>query len=168
MTATTPPQVAASFRVDVERLREMGVADPYSPSSIEHYKSGKLTSDERLFFTLWGSQYLPASTFSERKRLATKGGAVASAYFVVSGDLLGIDGDLIYRLGPGSVIGLAEGLARLPYSMTVVSVSALQVRIFPMHKIDEMLERMPTGFRSILRTTVDRTLGIDRKAGAAQ
>ena len=31
MTATTPPQVAASFWVDVDRLHEVGMADPYSP-----------------------------------------------------------------------------------------------------------------------------------------
>jgi CRP-like cAMP-binding protein len=74
--------------------------------------------------------------------------------------MLALDGDHIYRIGPGSVIGLAEGLAGLPYSMTVVAVSAVQVRLIAMHKVDVLLPKMPAGLRGILRSAVMRTLAL--------
>ena len=122
-------QATASFSVDIEHLHALGVVDPYSPKSLELYSSGQLSSEERLYFTLWGSSQLSTASFSARQKLVTKGAEVHAAYFIVSGQMLALDGDHIYRIGPGSVIGLAEGLAGLPYSMTVVAVSAVQVRL---------------------------------------
>jgi CRP-like cAMP-binding protein len=151
---------ASSFAVDIDHLHALGVVDPYSPKSLELYGSGKLTSEERLYFTLWGSSQLSTASFSARKRLVTKGAEVHAAYFIVSGNLLGIDGDTIYRLGPGSVIGLAEGVGGLPYSMTVVSVDAVQARLIAMHKVDGLLAKMPAGLRGILRSAVVRTLAL--------
>ena len=117
---------------------------------MELYRSGKLTSDERLYFTLWGSSHLNSSLISDQTRIATTGQPVTTVCVVIE----------VYRLGPGSVIGLAEGLAHLPYSMTVVTVSKVQVRLFAMHKINALLDRTPNAFKSIMRTTVMRTLGI--------
>ena len=92
--------------------------------------------------------------------LKQQGHEVHAAYFIVSGHLLGIDGDTIYRLGPGSVIGLAEGLGGLPYTMTVVAVDAVQARLVSMHKVDVLLPKMPAGLRGILRSAVMRTLAL--------
>lgn len=150
----------ASFAVDIDHLHALGVVDPYSPKSLELYGSGKLTSEERLYFTLWGSSQLSTASFSARKRLVTKGAEVHAVYFIVSGHLLGIDGDDIYRLGPGSVIGLAEGIGGLPYSMTVVAVDSVQARLVAMHKIDGLIPKMPAGLRGILRSAVMRTLNL--------
>lgn len=153
-------EVTASFAVDTDHLHALGVVDPYAPKSLELYASGKLTSEERLYFTLWGSAQLTSCSFSARKKIVTKGTEVHAAYFIVSGNLLAIDGDTIYRLGPGSVIGLAEGLGGLPYSMTVVTVDPVQARLVAMQKVDVLLAKMPAGLRGILRSTVMRTLAL--------
>ena len=153
-------EVKGSFSVDIEHLHALGVVDPYSPKSLELYSSGKLSSEERLYFTLWGSSQLSTASFSARKRLVAQGEEVHAAYFIVSGNLLGIKGDEVYRLGPGSVIGLAEGVGGLPYSMTVVSVDAVQARLVAMHKLDGLLPKMPVGLRGILRSAVMRTLAL--------
>ena len=153
-------QATASFAVDIDHLHALGVVDPYSPKSLELYSSGQLTSEERLYFTLWGSSHLSTASFSARQKLTTKGAEVHAAYFIVSGHLIGVDGDNIYRLGPGSVIGLAEGVGGLPYSMTVVAVDAVQARLISMHKVDVLLPKMPAGLRGILRSAVMRTLGL--------
>ena len=153
-------EISSSFAVDIDHLHALGVVDPYSPKSLELYGSGKLSSEERLYFTLWGSSQFSSASFSARKRLVTQGTEVHAAYFIVSGHLLGIDGDTIYRLGPGSVIGLAEGLGGLPYSMTVVAVDAVQARLVAMQKVDVLLSRMPSGLRGILRSAVVRTLAL--------
>lgn len=66
------------------------------------------------------------------------------------------------RLGPGSVIGLAEGIGGLNYSMTVVAVSTVQVRVLPMYVISKLVTKMPSGLRGILKSTVMRTLNLDK------
>jgi CRP-like cAMP-binding protein len=151
--------ITSTYKVDTDHLHEIGVVDPYSKRSMDMYRSGKLTSDERLYFTLWGSSH-HSSLLADHTRIATAGQPVTTVCVVIEGSLLAIEGESVYRLGPGSVIGLAEGLAQLPYSMTVVTVTKVQVRLFAMHKIIALLDRTPNAFKSIMRTTVMRTLGI--------
>jgi CRP-like cAMP-binding protein len=154
-------KVVAGFEVAVEKLHALGVVDPYCRHSLELYASGKLTSEERLYFVLLSSATLNSAPFTANKSIVTKGQPVGAAYFVVRGQLLGVDGDKLYRLGPGSVIGLAEGLAGLPYSMSAVTVSTVETRVIPVHQIASMLGKMPAALRGIVRTVVMRTLGLD-------
>jgi CRP-like cAMP-binding protein len=72
--------------------------------------------------------------------------------------VLGIKGNEIYRFGPGSVIGLAEGFGGLPYSMDAISVDDVQVRVFPIHVISMLMKSMPPGLKGILKSIVMRTL----------
>jgi CRP-like cAMP-binding protein len=153
-------QVTSGFAVDIDHLHALGVVDPYSSKSMELYSSGQLSSEERLYFTLWGSSQLSTTSFGARQKLAVKGAEVHAGYFIVSGQLLGIDGDAIYRLGPGSVIGLAEGIGGLPYSMSVVAVGPVQARLISMNKVDQLMRKMPTGLKGVLRSAVMRTLAL--------
>ena len=157
----TTPHVAASFAVDVEPFATVGVIDPYGDDSLALYASGRLTSEQRLLLALWGSTQLSSASFDARQRLATQGEAIAAAYVVISGQALGVAGEQVYRLGPGSVIGLAEAFAGLPYSMTVVAVTPLQARLLPAGQILALLPRLPTGLKAILRSAVVRTLALD-------
>ena len=154
--------VASQYEVSLEKLASLGVSDPYSLASLQIYASGKLSSDERLYFTLWGCQHLSAANFNAKQPLATRGGEVSAAYFIVRGRLLGVEGERIYRLGPGSVIGLAEGLAHLPYSMSVVCVTDVEARLLPIAQVDRLVPRMPLALRGIMRSAVVRTLKLDK------
>ena len=49
-------EFSASFEVDIEHLHTLGVVDPTSPKSLDIFASGKLNSNERLYFSLWGSK----------------------------------------------------------------------------------------------------------------
>ena len=102
--------VSAAFAVNIEHLHALGVVDPYSEQSLQLYHSGKLNANERLYFSLWGSSELSTSLIRARTRFAKQGEPVSSAYFIIKGAALGVKDDEIYRLGPGSVIGLAEGV----------------------------------------------------------
>jgi CRP-like cAMP-binding protein len=155
-----PRVITAEFEVDTTHLHSLGVMDPYSSNSLSIYTSGKLSSSERLYFSIWSSSVLSTLHFSARLRIATRGRNVTTAYFIVAGKALGINGDKIYRLGPGSVIGLAEGMAGLPYFMDVIAVSSVQVRTIHMHQINRLLINMPLGLKGILRSAVVRTLGL--------
>lgn len=160
--------VASQFEVSLDKLNALGVIDPYSEASLAIYASGQLTSDERLYFTLWGCQHLSAANFNAKQVLAVRGAEVASAYFIVRGRLLGINGDRIYRLGPGSVIGLAEGLGGQSHSMQVVCVSDVEARLIPVSQVGRLIPRMPSGLRGIMRSAVMRTLKLDKAPQALE
>jgi hypothetical protein len=152
--------VSASFEVDIAHLHELGVVEPSSARSLEIFTSGQLNSNERLYFSLWGSKLLSTVSFAAKKKLFTQGEDVSAAYFVVSGQLLAVQGERIERMGPGSVICLAEGLAGLPSSKTVITVNAVQARIIPLHKVDSFIPHLPQALRDTIRTNVMRTLGV--------
>ena len=144
---TTNKYVAASFSVNIEHLHALGVRDPYSEQSIQLYHSGKLNANERLYFSLWGSTELSTSLIRAKTRFARQGEPVSSAYFVIKGAVLGVKGDDIFRLGPGSVIGL-----------DAIAVDDVQVRVFPTYVISKLVKNMPPGLKGILKSTVMRTL----------
>ena len=64
-------EVAASFEVDIDHLHSLGVKDPYSSASLQIYKSGKLNSNQRLYFSLWGSKLLSTVSFDAKKKIIT-------------------------------------------------------------------------------------------------
>ena len=152
--------LSASFEVDIQHLHDLGVVDPSSARSLEIFTSGQLNSNERLYFSLWGSKLLSSVSFEAKKKLFYKGEEVSVAYFIVTGSLLAIDGERIERMGPGSVICLSEGLAGLPSSKTVITVNPVQARIIPLHKVDSFVPHLPQALRDTIRTNVMRTLGI--------
>lgn len=155
-------EITASFGVDIDRLHRLGAVDPYSKESLTLYASGQLTSNERLYFTLWGCSEMNLSLFEPNARICAAGKPAESAYFIVSGTAIGIQGHHIYRLGPGSVIGLAEGIAEIDYVMTVVAVSAVQVRVMPMGSINLQILNMSQGLKGIVRSLVMRTLKLPK------
>jgi hypothetical protein len=154
-------EFSATFEIDVEHLHALGVVDPNSPKSLDIFASGKLNSNERLYFSLWGSKFLSTASFEAKKKIFQQGEDVAVAYFIVSGSLLAVNGQIIERLGPGSVLCLAEGLAGLPAPKTVITVTPVQARIIPLHKVDHMVPNLPHAIRQIIRTTVKRTLALN-------
>ncbi len=81
-------KITSTYQVDTDHLHEIGVVDPYSKRSMELYRSGKLTSDERLYFTLWGSSHLNSSLISDQTRIATTGQPVTTVCVVIEGSLL--------------------------------------------------------------------------------
>ena len=155
---STSKFAASSFAVNIDHLHALGVRDPYSKQSLELYHSGKLNANERLYFSLWGSSELSTSLIRAKTRFARQGEPVNSAYFVIKGAVLGVKGDEIFRLGPGSVIGLAEGVGGLPHYMDAVAVDDVQVRVFPIYAISKLVKNMPPGLKGILKSTVMRTL----------
>lgn len=151
-------EIKGSFAVEIDHLHQMGVVDPTSPKSIEIYKSGKLNSNERLYFSLWGSKELSSVAFHPKQKIFSAGDAVDTAYFIVSGFMLGVEGENIYRLGPGSVIGLAEGIVNQPIGMTVVCTTAVHARNIPLHKVDRIIEKMPEAAKGFFKTAIHRIL----------
>jgi CRP-like cAMP-binding protein len=152
-------EINTFFKVDTEHLLALGIVDPSSNQSLEIFESGKLTSNERLYFSLWGSKNLNSVAFDAKKKIFQKGDMITTAYFIVSGSLLSVDGDLIERLGPGSVLGLAEGISGIAYPKTVITTSPVEARALSLSKITHLIPRLPTVLQKILSNMVNRSLG---------
>lgn len=153
-------QIKAGFSVDNEKLKRLGVVDPRSKNSMTLFKSGALTSDERLYLSLWGSPLLKTVSMEAKRKIVTAGSPIDEAYFIISGSLLATAGSDIYRLGPGSVVGLAEGIVNKPSAVSVMTVSTVQAHIIPFHKIDNIIALLPLEVKSILLTIIKRTLAL--------
>jgi hypothetical protein len=79
------------------------------PKKSGYFSSGQLSSNERLYFSLWGNKLLSTASFDAKKFSRRRTLQLPTSF--VSGQLLAKSG-AFERLGPGSVLCLAEGLAR--------------------------------------------------------
>lgn len=85
---------------------------------------------------------------------------VDEGYLIISGSLVGIEDEKIYRFGPGAVLGLAEGMINQPSNISVVTTTAVQVRVIPFHKVDAIISLLPKGMKEVLQTIIKRTLAL--------
>ena len=122
--------------------------------------AAKLSGDERLFLGLYGSPILSTILFEPKRKIISAGKPIEDAYLIIDGSLLGSEGSDLYRLGPGSVLGLAEGIINKPSKMNVITVSHVQAKIIPLHKIDAIIGILPTELRAMLMTIIKRTLAL--------
>ena len=153
-------QVSSSFAIEIETLRSMGVNDPRTIAGLDLIKSKSLSSDQRLFLSLWSSNRLKTIILESKKKIITAGSLVEEGYLIISGSLVGVEGDHIYRFGPGSVLGLAEGVINHPSKMSVITTTAVQARLIPFHKVDTIISLLPKEMKAILQTIVKRTLAL--------
>lgn len=152
-------KLRASFAVDNDRIKNFGIVDPRSTQATDLFKSRLLSGDERLYLSLWASSLLSSITFEPKRKIISAEETVEQAYFVVSGTLVAMQGQDIYRLGPGSVLGLAEGVFNLPSKYSVMTATAVQARVIPLHRIDAIVAKLPREVRAVLQTIIQRILG---------
>jgi len=153
-------KVSSSFTVDLEKLKSLGIIDPRSVAGLKLIKSKSLSSDQRLFLSLWGSTLLKTIIFEPKKKIIAAGSLVEEGYLIISGSLVGVEGEQIYRFGPGAVLGLAEGIINHPSKMSVITTTAVHVRLIPFHKVDAIISLLPKEMKAILQTIVKRTLAL--------
>jgi CRP-like cAMP-binding protein len=153
-------KISSSFTIDIEKFLSSGINDPRTIAGRDLIKSKSLSSDQRLFLSLWSSTRLKTVIFESKKKIMTAGSLVEEGYLIISGSLVGVEDENIYRFGPGAVLGLAEGMINHPSKMSVITTTAVQARLIPFHKIDTIISLLPKEMRAILQTIVKRTLDL--------
>ena len=98
--------------------------------------------------------------FEPKKKIISAGTLVEDGYLIVSGSLVGVEGEQIYRFGPGAVLGLAEGIIYRPSKISVVTTTAVQARLIPFHKAYTIISLLPKEMQGILQTIIKRTLAV--------
>ena len=134
-------QVSSSFTIDIEKFLSLGINDPRTIAGLDLIKSKSLSSDQRLFLSLWSSTRLKTIILEPKKKIITAGTLLEEGYLITNGSLVGVEGEQIYRFGPGAVLGLAEGIINHPSKMSVITTTAVQARLIPFHKVDAAIIR---------------------------
>ena len=146
------------FTVDTDRLSKYKNNFLKSSSGLDAIQSGELSSDERLFLALLDTNLLNANMVPAEKKIISSGEEFDEAYFITSGEVRATRADKTFFLGPGAVLGLAEGMVGLPSRFTLTAQTALQVKIIPFHKVDNIVHQLPPELKSILVTIIKRNL----------
>lgn len=148
------------FTIDMERLKALGIVDPKSRAALEAYDHHELSSAERLFFKLWGNDLLKSGVFQPGQKIAERNEHPVFAHVVVSGEVIATDDKGSHLFGPGSVFGLAEGLADLTYQWDAVARTVVMTRHIPMDRALREVRRLNAGLKGICRFTTMRVLGL--------
>jgi CRP-like cAMP-binding protein len=146
------------FSVDSEKISKLGVNFLRSSEGAAALKAGQLKGEERLFLSLLGTPLLNATLILPGKKIIEAGHQFEDAYFVVNGEVQIQQGDKSYRLGAGSVLGLAEGMVGLASRYSATALTSVQVKMIPFHKVDSIVKVLPPELRSILVTIIKRNL----------
>lgn len=123
------------------------------------FDARQLTPAERLFFQVWASEGFATVIFREGQTLCARGEVPEAAYVIISGSVVMQGERESYSLGPGAVIGLAEGLCQVPAQFTARSTSLLNCKLIPMDTAIRTVARTSPGLREVFRLTIRRILG---------
>ena len=146
------------FAVDSEKLSKFEANFLKSKEGSDAISAGELKGEERLFLALLNTHLLNTTMFLPQKCLIKAGDQFDEAYFLVSGEVQIKQGEKIYKLGAGSVLGLSEGMVGLPSRYTATALSSIQVKIIPFHKVDAIMNVLPPELKAIMVTIIKRNL----------
>jgi CRP-like cAMP-binding protein len=146
------------FAVDSEKLSKFETNFLKSKEGSDAISAGELKGEERLFLALLNTHLLNTTMFLPQKSLIKAGEQFDDAYFLVSGEVQIKQGEKNYKLGAGSVLGLSEGMVGLPSRYTATTLSSIQVKIIPFHKVDAIMNVLPPELKAIMVTIIKRNL----------
>ena len=146
------------FAVDSEKLSKYETNFLKSKEGSDAISAGELKGEERLFLALLNTHLLNTTMFLPQKSLIKAGEQFDEAYFLVSGEVQIKQGEKNYKLGAGSVLGLSEGMVGMPSRYTATTLSSIQVKIIPFHKVDAIMNVLPPEVKGILVTIIKRNL----------
>lgn len=118
-----------------------------------------LSASERKYVLVQSSSDLQAEHFLAGAVLINAGEVPLMAYMVTKGTVeLRVPG-APHFLGPGAVLGMAEGLAHLPVLHSAVASTDVEVQALPVVDVEMSLERSSPKLRGILQLSIERILG---------
>jgi CRP-like cAMP-binding protein len=133
----------------------------------EIYNTGDnkgLSSEGLMFLKLQASDKLRTSVTQAGESLAhIYEDNFASAFIVVEGHVEADSETCRYNLGPGSVLGLAEGLTDSPLGWSLKAMDNVTLMNIPIDKALRGLDHANPGIRGIVRYTADRILELQKR-----
>lgn len=132
----------------------------------EIYESGDkhgLSSQDLMFYRLQASSKFITTVFKTGDVLAVPGtDHSGSAYILTQGRIMAKSPHKTYILGPGSVIGLAEGLSNAHAVWTVSAMESINILTIPIDKALRGIDHANAGIRGVIRYTTDRIIELQQ------
>ncbi len=133
---------------------------------LEIYNTGDtkgLSSEGLMFLKLQASDKLRTTVQPTGEQLGhIHEDNFASAFIVVEGHVDAESERYKYSLGPGSVLGLAEGVTDSPLGWTLTALDHVTLMNLPIDKVLRGLDHANPGIRGIVRYTADRVLELQK------
>jgi CRP-like cAMP-binding protein len=152
--------VTQEFSLDRSVFEELSLVSG-STERYDFFEDKRLSGQQRLFFQVWASQVLQVGVFGSGHSLTKAGEVPVYGYVITSGEARRMPSDENADeviLGPGSVLGLAEGLAEIPAIHTVEAISSVNCKVIPIDVAAADIERLNPGMKGICRFTLGRIL----------
>lgn len=149
----------AKFSVDRKIFQDLSLSEAKLKSSTDFFDKKNLTSQERLFFRVWGDVSLKLGVFEPGKIIQKIGEVPGFAYIITLGEAVASDTKNEYQFGPGSVIGLAEGLCDQKSRYEYKAKEVVNCKIIQLPSAMRELQLTNTGLKGICRMTLQRILG---------
>ena len=148
------------FRIDRSLLQGL------SPRALSHereayFEDRQLSAAERLFYQVWTSEGFKTVVFRKGQWMGHADDIPAAAYVVTSGDVLAKGPWGSGQLGPGGVIGLAEGLCDQPLQESFQALGVVNAKLIPIDSAIRELQRIKPSLRGAFRITISKILGDD-------
>ncbi len=155
---TTNSEDEIRFGMNMQRFKALGIIDPRSKQAMDAFDHHEFSSAERLFFKLWGSD-LNSGVFQPGQKIAQRGDHATFAHVVISGTVETVDNQgKKLCFGPGSVFGMAEGLADIVYAWDAVARTVVTTKLIPLDRALREVRRLNSGLKGICRFTTMRIL----------
>jgi hypothetical protein len=129
-----------------------------TPERLAFFKDNQLTGPQRLLYKIWASRALTTVVFRPEQIILHANEIPHSAYVVLSGQVRVTDQDQTFLLGPGSVIGLAEGLCEITSRHDYRAIQVVNCKEIPLGAASRELSRVNTGLKGVFRLTLQKIL----------
>lgn len=146
------------FAVDNEKLSKLGLSFLKSQEGMKAILSGQFKGEERLYVSMLSTPLLNTTMYLPHKVLIHAGEQFEEAFFLVNGEVQITYKNKTFTVGPGSVLGLSEGMVGLASRYTAVAMTPIQLKIIDFHKVDSIINVLPAELRAILATIIKRNL----------
>ena len=122
-----------------------------------------LSSEQLTFLKLQASPRLSSGVLDAGQKLTGRSGEhLGSAFVILKGAVEGLSNGRRYRLGIGSVLGLAEGLSNAPFCWAPSALNHVTVLVLPIARILHGIERANPGIKGIVRYTSARIVELQK------
>lgn len=129
------------------------------PALLKFCRDRGFNSSERKFASLCGATELEIKRYESGTVVLSSGVVPVAGLLVIEGMLSWKPpGEAKHLLGPGSVVGLAEGLAGAEMLDEITAETQAVVKEMPLFELQLGLEKTPNQLQSLFRVTIERIL----------
>lgn len=145
------------FKVDRSPFDALSLSAT-TEEKLAFFRTQQLNGPQRLLYKIWASKALSTVVFRPNQVIQHAQEIPHAAYVVISGQVQVTDNERTFLLGPGAVIGLAEGLCDLASRLEYRASAVVNCKEIPLDTAMREVSRVNTGLKGVFRLTLQKIL----------